>query len=81
MYRSIAKYIVPRLKVFILEKDTRPQELTKDEWNEVLKKILWSFEYMLKDCYYSRSLNKKEETEKLDEGLQLFSRYIKCLWI
>lgn len=54
------------------------------QWNEILDKMIWSFERILdqfspEEDYTTRRT--KEYQDKLDEGLALFGKYYRCLWI
>jgi len=42
---TIAKFIVPRLEVFIEENGGYPMGKTPEQWDEELRSMLWSFKY------------------------------------
>lgn len=78
---TIACFVYPRLKRFIeLEPAGYPAQSfeTYEDWIEALKKMLYSFECVIKDgdgVYITR-----ENMEKVDEGLRLFGEYFQSLW-
>lgn len=92
---TIAKFIVPRLKVFIEQSDRygypavleEEGNLGHEKWDIILAKILWSFEYAL--ASYGEDWNdypwKDKEaqgvlTKRYESGMKLFSKYCGNLW-
>ena len=77
---TLAKYILPRLKKFKEVCCGYPCPLTEDEYEEILNKMIWSFDYIVKE-----EIHTIEEKEKLDkqcqEGLNLFAEYFRSLWL
>lgn len=62
---------------------THPCELEKEEWHEILDKIVWTFEQTKQDYPIDWSRPKKEAEEywdKIREGRQLFIDYFDHLW-
>lgn len=64
------------------EIDARKQK----EWEEILDKMILSFEYVVResddrnyDCYSSKE-KMDEHEQKIQEGLDLFAKYFRCLW-
>ena len=54
-----------------------PSDLTEDEWDEILKKIEKAFKLIVED-----NLPTTEEDEKIiEEGLTLFAKRFRNLWI
>ena len=50
---SLARWILPRLKHLRKNLNGHPMELTFEQWEEILDKIIFSFEYVLNnDKYY-----------------------------
>lgn len=72
--KTIVGFILPRLKVFREKHCSTPENMSKEEWNSVLDKMIVSFELLLKEE------NTNEEKLKIDSGLRLFSRYLEKLW-
>lgn len=77
---NIARFLVPRLKLFRKVAKTRPADLTEEEWLVVLDKMIWSFEEMLKDtdaAYTAMSeKERKEYDKKCKMGRDLFAKYM-----
>lgn len=96
---NIAIFLIPRLKLF---KDIQNDFggypgcfKNKEEWHEILDKIIFAFEAHLKDDFYvpDKYLEKYSEydydrTSKarddywtdIQEGLNLFAKYFGCFW-
>lgn len=49
---SLATWIFPRLKHFRKNLNGHPSELTLEQWEEILDKIIFSFEYVLNENKY-----------------------------
>ena len=82
---TLARYIYPRLVAFKnMERIGYPTCFeTPEEWEEILDKMIWSFEKIAKDNWildYSNMDNVLKEREKFDEGLMLFGKYFANLW-
>ena len=71
---AIAKYILPRLIAFKKKTNSYPSGKTFEEYLEVLDKIIWSFNYVVKDV-------KGQEDDRYREGMNLFAEYFRTLWI
>lgn len=51
------------------------------EWKEAMDKMIYSFEWILKDMYSSDFEQYNAVTEeKVQEGLELFGKYFRALW-
>lgn len=75
---TIARFILPRLKRFIELTNGYPPDLTPEIWNEYLNKMKIAFESIVEDAVEMYLPN--YDRSKIDEGLELFSRYFKNLW-
>jgi hypothetical protein len=75
LYTTIAKFIVPRLKEFKEVNIAYPPELTPESWNDILDKMIRSFEIAADSDFM-----KEEEAEEFREGFTLFSEYFFALW-
>ena len=75
---TISNFIIPRLKRFKEINGGILCEMTSEEWNLILDKIIRAFELSARDKG-SRIWNKEEEKE-LDEGLDLFRQWFFALW-
>lgn len=79
---TIARFVYPRLKRFIeLEPAGWPANdfPTYGEWIEALKKMLYAFEYIVKEDEMVNFVN-SEEYSKVQEGLELFGKHFQSLW-
>lgn len=77
---TLAKYILPRLKRFKEVCCSYPCELTETEWKEILNKMIWSFQYIIKNDESNELLEIMKENEQCQEGLNLFAKYFRNLW-
>lgn len=78
----LAKKILGPLKVFRKELVSYPSGLSSsEEWEEILDKMIYSFEYIIKkDDLYLSVKEERIEMKKADEGLKLFAKYYQDLW-
>lgn len=76
LYFGIAKYVLPRLKRFREIPLGHPICMTAKEWDEILGKMIWSFEAIVKDD----TLTPEEDYKKMQEGLDLFAKWFRNLW-
>ncbi len=79
---SIAKYTLPRLKRFKELNNGYPANLnSKEEWDQILDKIIRSMEITLNDDMEISSVEymSKLYDEQL-EGYELFGKYFMNLW-
>lgn len=75
---TIAKFILPRLKLFRKVVDCYPCDLNSiEEWHDILDKMIESFYLMATTSSY-KTLN--ENYEKIEQGLDLFRKYYHDLW-
>ena len=72
----IAKFILPRLKLFKKVERGYPCDLKLiDEWHDILDKMIAAFEILATDEW-----NTQDEQKIVDEGLDLFRKYYQDLW-
>jgi hypothetical protein len=81
--KTFAKWVHKRLKRFIKVNMGHPAELTEEEWDIILHKMLNGFKIYLKLDDYA--FEKSEEyfllkKEKSDEAFELFSKWHRDLW-
>lgn len=69
---TISKFVLPRLKAFKEYTLTGPVELSHDEWQDTLQKMIDAFE-QISDVTIG-------ENEIITLGLSLFHRYFLRLW-
>lgn len=73
--RTIACFIVPRLKLFKKLGNSYPTDVNNiEEWHKLIDKMIYSFEQKTSDDF--KTFNK----EKYDEGMQAFAQYYHHLW-
>lgn len=80
--QNIAKYILPRLKLFKKDSITYPGSgdmNTVEKWDEALDKMIYAFECLEQDDYGLHDENCadkwKEIKPKIEEGLFLFAKW------
>lgn len=83
---TLAKYILPRLEKFKkVNVNSHPIDFKNiDEWHKVIDKMIYAFEFVLKNNTgeldtYSKEY-KLECFDKYKEGMKLFSEYFMDLW-
>lgn len=69
---TIAKFVLPRLKLFKENLNGYPADLSFEKWGEILDKMIYSMEKVYKNC--------TDEDVKIQEGLDLFAKYFRSLW-
>ena len=79
LFYTIAKFLIPRLKRFKEVNNGYPNRLTEQQWDEILDKMIEAFQLSIKEFENGDFIDKEEE-EKIEHGLQLFSRYFLHLW-
>lgn len=84
---TLAKLILPRLQKYIqINEHGYPHTLNNhEEWHEIIQKMIFAFDIIANRKYPSIK-NKNwlelevEQTEKIQEGLDLFAKYFRNLW-
>ena len=74
--QTLAKIIYPALVSFKEKLNTYPSDLTLEEWEANIDKMIFSFNQIATDDIY---LTGKDENE-IQEGLDLFAKYFRALW-
>lgn len=65
---TIAKWILPRLKAFKKDSIAFPADLdSPDEWDEILDKMIWSFDYITNQDEYEDEIIEKYKDNEFDE--------------
>jgi len=81
---ATARFILPRLKQFRENNNGHPVEYTIEQWNEILDKIIWSFEKIdsggVFDVEDGFEGSEKEWYDKIQVGLTLFGEHLMSLW-
>jgi hypothetical protein len=91
----ISKITYPLLEDFKAHyKCCLPCGLSKKKWKRILNKMIWAHKFVVYDMTDSFELKKKlkvdlcivdgfkyvDQLKKMQEGLQLFADYYRCLW-
>lgn len=75
---TICRFTIPRLKRFRECNNGMPCALTKDEWDIIIDKMILAMELITRDNG-SRNFT-DEESEQVDEGMDLFRKWFMGLW-
>jgi hypothetical protein len=73
-----SEYMLPRLRRFREIHCAYPCELTPEEWNAILDKMIFAMEWLSTDM-----LEREETVEmwnKVQEGMELFGKFFTSLW-
>lgn len=73
LYHTLALIILPALKKFRETGHGYPISLTSVEWDDILDKMIYSFEVVVEDDFASSNT-------KVQEGLKLFGEWYQDLW-
>lgn len=73
---------VPSEFVILDENEHMLDKESTDAWHEALDKMLYAFEDILLDTYSTKQSADQyaKHAEKVQEGLDLFSKYFRSLW-
>lgn len=80
---TIARFILPRLTYYKDIHTGYPQQCSYEQFEEYLDKMIYSFLYIAQGKHYNLSLDineRKQQLQKVQEGLDLFSKYFMNLW-
>ena len=75
LYQTISGFICPRLRAFKIVNQCHPPEMTPEKWDEIIDKMIKSFELVNKSDFLS-----EQEADEIREGLNLFTEYFFALW-
>lgn len=70
---TIAEFALPRIKKFREANFCYPNGTTLEEWNEILDKIIFAFEKITQDKHL-------EFPKEIQEGTELFGKWMQALW-
>ena len=74
---TIARFILPRLMVFKEHCERTPNlTMTREEWVQILDKMIWNNEQDLADL----KRDAKASLKPISEGLSLYHKYYRSLW-
>jgi len=77
---TICELIAPRLKQFKAQSPGTPYDMTREEWEENLDKMIWAFENYQYDYWEKDEEQKTIIESKINEGLDLFRKHFQNLW-
>lgn len=75
---SLAKLIAPRLKRFKEVTGGHPGDMTEQEWNNTLDKMIAAFEFLGSEERWSNT--DKNKWNEVQEGIDLFAKHYVGLW-
>ncbi len=76
---SLAKLILPRLKLFRQTYSGLPAGLTKDQYEDILDEMIWTFTWYCGE-QWSYGKDYTANSKRADDGLKLFAEYFGGLW-
>ena len=74
---TIAEFVYPRLKAFANRNYANPSELTPEQWEEKLGKMVRAFELIVNEDEHDPT---NEEWDEIEKGLELFGYWFRSLW-
>ncbi|WP_347851803.1 hypothetical protein [Planktomarina sp.] len=74
---TLANIVLPMLIQLKTTSHSYPSDLNEKKWDNILDKMIYSFELKLQNDGYD--LSEKEE-KKMQEGFVLFGKYYQNLW-
>lgn len=74
LFTTNSQWLVPRLERFITIKKGHPGDISDEEWNDILNKILKAHKIIAQDDYSS------EDIKIVKEGLKLYAEWYQHLW-
>jgi hypothetical protein len=80
--QTIARFVLPRLKYLRAVNCGYPGDLTQEQWDKILDKIIWSLEYCSDDGrYYGYNpTTYKADLTRSRKGFALLGRWFDHLW-
>lgn len=82
-----AKWVYPRLKFYSEHRNGYPGDVRNEEWDEIVKKIVWSMEFIATEKlwppegdYDPSPEDFMKDMEKVQEGLDLFGKWFMAFW-
>ncbi len=78
---TIVQFALPRIKRLKEITNGYPSDLTEEAWDEVLDKMIWSMEALIKDDTLDFfDLLDPAYSQRFQEGFTLFGKYFCNLW-
>ena len=76
--KTLARFIEPRLKVFIQTSNVVPSGMTVKEWGNILNAMLDAF-HLINNVPFEDILRNREMKQRVELGLSYFSNYYNSL--
>lgn len=81
MDQSLAKIILPRLKRFQEIRRGYPHDMTDEEWDKIIKEMIWGFQWFADGKQYSyEPKDGAAEAKRAHDAIELFAKYYSGLW-
>ena len=86
LYSRLAGIIGEHLRAFLVAQKKGPDRgypaslRSHDEWLQILRKMIYAFDKYNVPCVNLSELS-EEEQARVEEGMQLFVKYFRALWI
>jgi len=78
---EIARFAVPRLKVFRQQIHSHPPDLTFEEWQAKLDEVIWALEHYANPDKFERSVGfTDDDWKRLKYAMKTFGRRFGDLW-
>jgi hypothetical protein len=74
--KTISGFILPRLKSFREKHSSSPKNISSQEWNNIIDKMITAFELINSD----KEDISHDEYKQIECGLKLFAKHLKNLW-
>jgi hypothetical protein len=65
---------------FYEEGDADADQAGFDEWDEIMDKMIWAFDFIVQDKEYDDIENIEANRARVTEGLELFGKHYQSLW-
>lgn len=77
LYYHLSEYIYPKLEAFRDNTYSNPICLGSKKWTNILNKMIFAFKTLADDDI----IIEDKQQKKIEEGLELFAKYFRHLWI
>ena len=79
-YTTLSYIIHPLLVRYKEKNDCHPGNLTEEEWDIILDKMIHSFYCIMQDMVW-KHMGDQEYNSRIQEGLDLFAKHFRNIWI
>lgn len=81
LFTTISVFVLPRLKRFRSVAAGYPSDLTQEEWNGLLDKMIFAMDFLANEDEINLKRDVPiEEYRKVQEGCELFGKWFRDLW-